>query len=172
MTVRTLRYLLVLSLVLNVFGLAGFFSQSWPVVLQEILGRPPSTIQDWVKEIGLDDAQQEVLRRMVAEQAAVRGPRMQAIMRLREEAAVEMKRPGTDFAKIEALVNQVSHLRAEQIKDNFRAIATFETHLRPDQLARLQAMLADRYISPQPEGLLGAPPTGRATGLPGGPGPQ
>ncbi len=54
------------------------------------------------------------------------------------------------MAKIDALVDQVSQLRAEQQKETLRTLSQLQPSLRPDQRERLQKLLVDRVASPPP----------------------
>lgn len=165
MTSRLIQILLGLSLLLNTFVLAGFIYRSWiapPFDLHEmpppprgmpgVPGQPGglrlNPVEIVVRDLDLDDDQRKVMQELFDQYAKERRERLQAIARLREQTAVEISRTPLDMAKIEALVDQVSKLRAEQQKETLRTLTQLAPSLRPDQRERLQRLLVDRVASP------------------------
>jgi|GEM_PF-644955 len=177
MTSRLIQILLGLSLLLNTFVLAGFIYRSWivpPFDMHEVPppprgapgapGQPggprPNPVEMVVRDLDLDASQRKVMQDLFDEYAKERRERLQAIARLREQTAVEISRKPLDMAKIDALVDQVSQLRAEQQKETLRTLTQLEPSLRPDQRERLQRLLIDRVASPPPPPPPHRPPGG------------
>lgn len=181
MTSRLIQILLGLSLLLNTFVLAGFVYRSWIAPPFEMHGMPPpprgapgmpgqlggprlNPVEVVVRDLDLDADQRKVMQDLFDQYAKERRERLQAIARLREQTAMEISRTPLDMAKIDALVDQVSQLRAEQQKETLRTLTRLEPSLRPGQRERLQSLLVDRVASPPP------PPPPRPPG--GGPPPR
>jgi Spy/CpxP family protein refolding chaperone len=49
------------------------------------------------------------------------------------------------MTKMEPLVERMARLRAEQQKDNLRAVSELASHLRPEQREEMHTILAERY---------------------------
>ncbi|MBN9540053.1 MAG: hypothetical protein BGN99_03250 [Alphaproteobacteria bacterium 65-37] len=165
MTARLLQVLLVLSLLLNGFAIGGFVFRSWiaPPIAAGLLPPPPppppgtpgvpprpSQLDIMTRELSLDTDQREALRSLIEQNAAQRRQRLAEIHKDRELVAVEMRQPQPDFAKVEALIDRVSTLRGELIKENLRNLEAFEPKLRPDQRERMYGTFADRFVGPTP----------------------
>jgi Spy/CpxP family protein refolding chaperone len=103
-----------------------------------------------VRDLDLDADQRKVMQDLFDQYAKERRERLQAIARLREQTSMEISRTPRDMAKIDALVDQVSQLRAEQQKETLRTLIQLEPSLRPGQRERLQRLLIDRVASPLP----------------------
>lgn len=174
MSPRLIQLLLGLSLLLNCFVLAGFVYRSWiapPVFEARLPGSPPpppgarpSPIDALMHDLGVDSGQREALRGLLDGYTAKRRERLREIQKVREQTATELKKPQIDMAKVDALVDQISRLRAEVQKENLHTAVQLEPALRPDQRERLQVLLVERFAGmPLPP----RPPTG--PGPPGGP---
>ncbi len=178
MTSRLIQILLGLSLLLNTFVLAGFIYRSWIAPPFDMHGMPPpphgtpglpgqpggprlNPVEMVVRDLDLDAEQRKVMQDLFDQYAKERRERLQAIARLREQTSMEISRTPRDMAKIDALVDQVSQLRAEQQKETLRTLIQLEPSLRPGQRESLQRVLIDRVASPLP------PPPPRPPG--GGP---
>jgi Spy/CpxP family protein refolding chaperone len=150
MSPRLTQALLGLSLLLNVFVLAGFVYQTWiapPGVEQPARMQPgqrPSALEVLATELKLDDAQRAALKPVFDDYAAKRRDRQRDNTRLREQIAAELKKPDTDLAKLEPVVDQLSRLRADSQKDTLRAMIAIEPKLRPDQRDHFEKILAER----------------------------
>lgn len=150
MSPRLTQALLGLSLLLNLFVLAGFVYRTWiapPGVEQP--GRTPagpraSALEILATELKLDDAQRAALKPVFDDYAAKRRERQRESTRLREQIVAELKKPDTDLTKLEPVVDQLSRLRADTQKDTLRAIIAIEPKLRPDQKDQFEKLLADR----------------------------
>lgn len=178
MTSRLMQVLLGLSLLLNTFVLAGFVYRSWiaPPPFEGPMRPPPpppagprpSPVETLVHELGLTDDQRQALRGFFDQYAISRRQRIHEIQQVREQTVAEMRRPEFDVVRIEALVDEMSRLRADLHKDYLRAIAQLEPKLRPEQRERMHEILAERFSGPpipaRPR-TPGAPP-------PGGPPPE
>jgi len=57
----------------------------------------------------------------------------------------ELKKPTFDMNRIDALVDQMTSLRADLQKQSLAAIAQFADRIRPDQRQQLQTILAERF---------------------------
>jgi Spy/CpxP family protein refolding chaperone len=183
MTARLLQVLLGLSLLLNTFVLAGFVYRSWidppppfegrmhPPPPPPQAGPRPSPVEMLAHELDLDDGQRQALRELFEKYAAARRERLQEIQKVREQTAAEIRQPQLDIPKIEALVDQVSHLRTEQQKESMRTIAELEPQLRPEQRERMKTILSERFSSPPMSRLRtqGTPAAGGPPPPPGGP---
>ncbi|TAJ87414.1 periplasmic heavy metal sensor [Reyranella sp.] len=161
MSSRLLQLLLIFSLLLNSFVIAGFVYRSWIVPPPEAMALPPppppppggtpavaprpGPVEVMTRELNLDEGQREALRGLIDQHAAKRRERLQEIHRDRERVAAEMRRPQPDFAKVEGLIDHVSELRSELIKENLRTLALFEPKLRPEQRERMYVIFADRF---------------------------
>jgi Spy/CpxP family protein refolding chaperone len=150
MSLRLTQAVLGLSLLLNVFVLAGFAYRTWispPGMEQQARvpsGQRPSALEILADELKLDDAQRAALKPVFDDYAAKRRERQRENTRLREQIAAELKKPDTDLAKLEPIVDQLSRLRADNQKDTLRAIVAFEPKLRPDQRDQFETILAER----------------------------
>jgi Spy/CpxP family protein refolding chaperone len=177
MTSRLIQILLGLSLLLNTFVLAGFIYRSWIAPPFDMHGMPPpphgtpglpgqpggprlNPMEMVVRDLDLDADQRKVMQDLFDQYAKERRERLQAIARLREQTSMEISRTPRDMAKIDALVDQVSQLRAEQQKETLRTLTQLEPSLRPGQRERLQRLLIDRVASPPPPPPPHRPPGG------------
>lgn len=175
---RFIQLLLGLSLLLNAFVLAGFIYRSWisppsfhamPPMPPPPPGPRPSPVELLAQDLHLDDKQRAALRDLMETYGAARRERLHQIQRLRDETSVELRAPTFNMTRIENLVDEVSRLRADQQKENLRAMARFEPALSPEQRERLHTILADRYANPMPPRPRqpgGPPPGGAAHGGP------
>lgn len=157
MSSRLLQLLLIFSLLLNSFVIAGFVYRGWIAPPTEVgLAPPPppppsgpaprpGPLEVVTRELDLDQGQREVFRSLIEQHAAKRRERLQEIHRDREQVAAEMRRPQPDLAKVEGLIDRVSELRGELIKENLRTLAAFEPKLRPEQRERMYVIFADRF---------------------------
>ncbi len=167
MTSRLIQALLGLSLLLNTFVLAGFVYRSWIAPPFDMHRMPPpphgspglpgqpggprlNPVEMVARELDLDAEQRKVMQDLFDQYAKERRERLQAIARLREQTGVEISRVPLDMAKIDALVDQVSQLRAEQQKETLHTLIQLEPSLRPGQRERLQKLLVDRVAPPPP----------------------
>jgi Spy/CpxP family protein refolding chaperone len=153
MSSRLTQVLLALSLLLNCFVLAGFVYRSWvaPPHWPGRMGGPPgqpgfrSPLDALSQDLKLDDAQKQALKDLFEQYSTARRERFREIQKVREAMSVELQKPEFDTAKIDALVEQMTRLRAEQQKENLHSIAQLAPHLRPEQREELHKILAERY---------------------------
>lgn len=175
MSSRVIQLLLILSLLLNTFVVAGFVYRSW-IAPPHFAGMPPpppppggaprpSPLEAMVRDLDLDEGQRQALRGLIDQQAGVRRSRSQEIARSREEIVAELRNPQPDFAKVESLVDRVSRLRGEQVNEHLRTMMQFEPRLRPEQRQRMYALFAERFTRPPPP----PPPRPAAPGAPRSP---
>jgi Spy/CpxP family protein refolding chaperone len=143
--------LLGLSLLLNLFVLAGFVYSSWiaPAGPEQAGPRTPqsqrpSPLEVLADELKLDDAQRAALKPVFDQYANNRRDRNRETTRLREQIAAELKKPDTDLAKLEPVVDQLSRLRADSQKETLRAMIAIEPKLRADQREKFETILAER----------------------------
>lgn len=172
MTSRLIQILLGLSLLLNTFVLAGFIYRSWiapPFDMHRMPpprggpgpsgGPRPNPVEMMVRDLDLDAEQRKVMQGLFEQYARERRERLQAIARLREQTGAEMALTPVDVATIDALVDQVSQLRAEQQKETLHTLIQLQPTLRHDQRARLRQLLVDRVAPPPPpRATAGGPP--------------
>lgn len=160
MSSRVLQLLLILSLLLNTFVVAGFVYRSW-IAPPQMAGMPPpppppgggprpGPLEAMAHDLNLDDAQRQALRGLIDQQAGVRRSRSQEIARNREEIVAELRNPQPDFAKVESLVDKVSRLRGEQVNEHLRTMVRLEPKLRPEQRERMYRLFAERFARPPP----------------------
>ena len=170
MSSRLSQLLLGLSLLLNCFVLAGFVYSTWiapPPIARS--GPPPGgpppgrgPIEALSQDLKLDETQRQSLHDVFERYAKSRHDRFVEISKIREQMVAELKKPDFDLARIDALIDEVTKLRADLQKENLATIAQLAPQLRPEQRERLHSILADRY---------GGNGTGYAPGnRPGGPG--
>ncbi len=178
MSFRPIPVLLALSLLLNCFVLAGFVYRSWiaPPAFEVAQppsrppppppggGRPGGPVEALIHDLALDPGQRQALQGMLDKYAAQRRERLREIQQVREQAAAELKRPQADMARVDASIDRIARLRADQQKENLRVVAQLEPQLRPEQRERLQIVMVDRLLGPPP-------PPPRHPGAPGAPGP-
>ena len=154
MSSRLTQVLLALSLLLNCFVLAGFVYRSWidPPHWQGRMGGPPpgqpgfrSPMDALSQDLKLDDTQKQALKGLFEQYSTTRRDSFGEIQKVREAMSAELQKPEFDMTKIEALVEQMSRLRAEQQKENLRSISQLSPHLRPEQRDELHKILAERY---------------------------
>jgi Spy/CpxP family protein refolding chaperone len=167
MSSRLLQLVLIFSLLLNSFVIAGFVYRSWIAPPVEVALTPPppppppsgaapvvaprpGPLEVMTNELGLDEDQRAVFRGLIEQHAAKRRERLREIHRDREQVAAEMRRPQPDLTKVEGLIDRVSDLRSELIKENLRTLAAFEPKLRPDQRERMYVIFADRFAGAPP----------------------
>ncbi len=157
MSSRWLSFLLALSLLLNAFVLAGFVWTTWiepPRFVRQAMHPPPpppapglrpGPLELLSQDLGLDDRQRDELKGLFDRYGEARRERYDDIQRIRDQMADELKAPGFDLARLDALVDQMTVLRVDQQKEYLRAFAELGPKLRPDQRERLHRLLADRY---------------------------
>jgi Spy/CpxP family protein refolding chaperone len=150
MSSRLTQVLLALSLLLNCFVLAGFVYRSWidPPHWQGRMGGQPgyrSPLDALSQDLKLDDTQKQALKGLFEQYSTTRRDRFGEIQKVREAMSAELQKPEFDMTKIEALVEQMTRLRAEQQKENLRSISQLSSHLRPEQRDELHKILAERY---------------------------
>ncbi|WP_422035346.1 Spy/CpxP family protein refolding chaperone [Reyranella sp.] len=176
MNSRLLQTLLALSLLLNTFVLVGFVYRSWIAPPFEMYLPPPprggpgqpgqpggprfNPVEMVVRDLGLDGEQRQRMKDLFDRYANERRERLQDIQRVREQTGIELGRTPMDMSKVDGLIDQVSHLRAEQQKETLRTLLELQPSLRPDQRERLQELLVDRVAPPPP------PPRAPAGGPP------
>lgn len=163
MSSRLLQVLLALSLLLNTFVLMGFVYRSWivPPPLERPMspsGPRPSALETMTHDLNLDDSQRQALRGVFDQYATSRRERLHEIQKLREQLAAEYKRPSIDMARVDALIDQLTKLRADMQKETLRSFTQLETQLKPEQRERMHQILAERLASPP----VGRPPGGGA----------
>lgn len=162
MSSRLTQVLLGLSLLLNCFVLAGFVYRSWIAPPPFVHSGPPlpgrgGPLEMLSQDLKLDDSQRGALKDVFDHYASERRQRFREIQKVREEMAGELKKSEFDMVRIDALVDQMTKLRAEQQKENLAAISQLAAQLRPDQRDRLHVILAERFGPPRH---LPAPPEG------------
>lgn len=152
MSSRLTQVLLALSLLLNCFVLAGFVYRSWiaPPHWQGRMvaaGQPGfrSPLEALSQDLKLDDSQKQALKELFEQYGTSRHDRFREIQKVREAMSAELQKPEFDTARIDALVEQMTGLRAEQQKENLRSIAQLSPQLRPEQRDELHKILAERY---------------------------
>ncbi len=160
MSPRLIQLLLGLSLLLNCFVLAGFVYRSWiapPTFETRKPGFPPpppggrpSPVEALVHDLDLDSGQREALRGLLDGHAATRRERMREIQKIREQTVAELKKPQRDMTRIDGLVDQIARLRADVQKENLRTAIQLEPTLNPEQRARLQVLLVERFAGAPP----------------------
>lgn len=170
MNSRLLQAALGLSLLLNLFILAGFVYRTWiapPGHERRMPGPPPgsgqrpSPLDQLASELNLDANQRQELRSVFEQYAQGRRERQREIQLVREQMVTELKKPDTDLSKLEPLVDQISRMRSEQQKENLRAMIAMAPKLRPEQRDKMEEMLGERlggwWGRPRPPG---GPPRG------------
>jgi len=158
MSSRLTPVLLALSLLLNCFVLAGFVYRSWiePPPLPPRAGGPPppapgqpnrwtNPLEALVQDLKLDDSQKKDVEPVIEQYGHLRRERSRDIGKIREAMSAELHKPTFDMAKIDALVDQMTVMRAEQQKENLRAIEQMAGKLKPEQQAELHKILAERF---------------------------
>jgi len=169
MTSRLIQMLLGLSLLLNAFVLAGFVYRSWIDPPFEMQGMPPpppprgmpgqpgqpagprlNPVEMVAQDLVLDAEQRKVMQALFDQYAKARRDRLQEIQQLREQTSAELRKSSVDMTKVDALIDQVSRLRAEQQKETLRTLTQLEPSLRPEQRERLQRLMVERIVPPPP----------------------
>jgi len=150
MSSRVTQLLLGLSLLLNCFVLAGFVYRTWiepPPVVREARPAPPrgGPLEMLAQDVKLDDGQRAALKDLFDRYADERRQRIHEIQKLREAMGEELKKSQFDMNRIDALVDQMTSLRADLQKQSLAAIAQFADRVRPDQRQQLQTILAERF---------------------------
>ena len=153
---RLIQILLALSLLLNTFVLVGFVYRSWiapppferPMPPPGPPGSRPGPLDVMAHDLNLDDAQRQALRGVFEQYSSGRRERLREIQKVREQIAAQYKHPAIDFAQVEALIDQLTKLRADQQKDTLRAIFQLEPQLKPEQRERMHQILAERLAAP------------------------
>ena len=169
MTSRLIQMLLGLSLLLNAFVLAGFVYRSWIDPPFEMQGMPPpppprglqgqpgqpagprlNPVEMVAQDLVLDAGQRKVMQALFDQYAKARRDRLQEIQQLREQTSAELRKSSVDMTRVDALIDQVSRLRAEQQKETLRTLTQLEPSLRPEQRERLQRLMVERIVPPPP----------------------
>jgi Spy/CpxP family protein refolding chaperone len=157
MSPRLTQVLLALSLLLNCFVLAGFLYRSWvePPRIPGRPGGPPSQGQGpnrWTNplealanDLKLDESTKMEIQPILEKYAALRRERYRDIGKQRESMSTELQKSQFDMAKLDALVDQMGVMRAEQQKQNLRAIEELAAKLNPEKQAELHKILAEWY---------------------------
>jgi len=154
MSSRLTQVLLALSLLLNCFVLAGFVYRSWvaPPHWQGRMGGSAgqpggfrNPLEALSQDLKLDDAQKQASKDLFEKYTTARREGFREIQKVRDAMSAELQKPEFDMARIDALVEQMTQLRAEQQKENLRSIAQLSQHLRPEQRDDLHKILAERY---------------------------
>jgi len=159
-----LQVLLALSLLLNTFVLVGFVWRSWiaPPAFERPVppppGQRPSALETVTRDLDLDDGQRQALQGTFEQYATARRDRVREIQKLREQIAAEYRRPTLDMVRVDALIDQLTRLRAEFQKDTLHALAQVEPRLKPEQRDRLRQILAERLSTPYGQRPPGPPP--------------
>ena len=170
MSSRLLQILLALSLLLNTFVLVGFVYRSWiaPPPFERHMPPPPGSrpgpLDMMAHDLNLDDTQRQALRGVFDQYSNTRRERLREIQKVREQIAAQYKRPAPDTGQVEALIDQLTKLRADQQKETLRAIFQLEPQLKPEQRERMHQILAERLAAPQmarPPGSGSGPNPGR-----------
>jgi len=173
MSSRLIQILLALSLLLNTFVLVGFVYRSWiaPPPFERHMPPPPGPpgsrpgpLDVMAHDLNLDDAQRQALRGVFDQYSTARRERLREIQKLRDQLAAQYEHPATDIAQVEALIDQLTKLRADLQKETMRAIFQLEPQLKPEQRERMHQILAERLATP-------AMPMPRPPGSGSGPGP-
>jgi Spy/CpxP family protein refolding chaperone len=118
-------------------------------------GRPPpppgqanrfgNPLEALAQDLKLDDAQRKAVQPVIDDYANTRRDRWRDIGKIREEMSAELQKPSFDWAKVDALVDRMTVLRAEQQKQNLRAVEQMANKLTPDKQAELHKILGERY---------------------------
>lgn len=168
MSARFTQFLLALSLLLNCFVLAGFVYRSWIAPPEVAVSPPPpasrpSPLEILSQDLKLDDTQRQAVRPLFERYASSRRERVREMQKIREQMQAEMQKPAIDTAKVDALVDQMTPLRASQQKENLQAIAELAPRLRPEQREKLNRIVMERYGSGRPPGGPNGPGSRRPT---------
>jgi Spy/CpxP family protein refolding chaperone len=162
MASRLIQVLLALSLLLNTFVLVGFVYRSWiaPPFERPLPppGPRPGALEVMAHDLNLDDGQRQALHAVFDQYAATRRERLREIQKLREQLAIEYKKPSIDMTRVDAMIDQLTKLRADMQKETLRSFTQLETQLKPEQRERMHQILAERLASPP----VGRPPGGGA----------
>jgi Spy/CpxP family protein refolding chaperone len=102
------------------------------------------------QDLDLDGEQRKLMQTLFDQYAKARRDRLQDIQRFREQMSAELRKTSLDMGKVDALIDQVSRLRAEQQKETLRTLTQLDPALRPDQRERLQRLLVERIVPPPP----------------------
>jgi Spy/CpxP family protein refolding chaperone len=158
MSSRITQVLLGLSLLLNAFVLAGFVFNTWLEPPHRIFARDrpppgqpgqqsrwPNPLEQLAQDLKLDDAQRKAVQPIIDEYGNSRRDRWRDIGKIREAMSAEIQKPSFDWTKVDALVDQMTVLRAEQQKQNLRAVEQMANKLTPDKQAELHKILGERY---------------------------
>jgi Spy/CpxP family protein refolding chaperone len=157
MSPRVTQALLGLSLLLNAFVLAGFVVNTWfePQHRPVAGSRPPpppgqqnrwpNPLEALAQDLKLDDEQRKTVQPIIDEYGNTRRDRWRDIGKIREAMSAELQKPSFDWPKVDALVDQMTVLRAEQQKQNLRAVEQMASKLKPEQQAELHKILGERY---------------------------
>ena len=168
---RLIQVLLALSLLLNTFVLAGFVYRSWiePPAFERHLppplpGQRPSPLETMAHDLSLDDGQRQALRTVFEQYSTTRRERQREIQKVREQIAAEYKHPAVDMTHVDALIDQLTKLRAEQQKEYLGSLNQLAAQLKPEQRDRMHQILAERLAAPfvpRPPGSGSGPGPGR-----------
>src|SRR6267154_3856905 len=172
MSSRLIQVLLALSLLLNTFVLAGFVYRSWiePPAFDRHLppppppGQRPSPLETMAHDLSLDDGQRQALRTVFEQYSTTRRERQREIQKVREQIAAEYKHPAVDMTRVDALIDQLTKLRAESQKEYLGSLNQLVVQLKPEQRDRMHQILAERLAAPfvpRPPGSGSGPGPGR-----------
>ena len=155
MSLRVTQVLLGLSLLLNAFIVGGFVYHTWfDGPPRRFAGGPPppgqpgrwgNPLEALAQDLKLDAEQRKAVQPVIDEYANTRRERWRDIGKIREEMSAELQKPSFDWPKVDALVDRMTVLRAEQQKQNLRAVDQMASKLKPEQQAELHKILGERY---------------------------
>ena len=157
MSSRLTQVLLALSLLLNCFVLAGFVWRTWIEPPAQRTAGPPSgpgggrmwsPLEALAQDLKLDESQRKELRPVFESYAEGRRERSREIQKVRDATVAELQKPQFDMSKLNPLIDQMTELRSEGLKQNMQAIAEMASKLKPEQQAELHRILADRFGNP------------------------
>ena len=158
MSLRVTQVLLGLSLLLNAFIVGGFVYHTWfEPPHRPVAGGPPppgqpgqpgrwgNPLEALAQDLKLDEEQRKAVQPVIDEYASTRRDRWRDIGKIREEMSTELQKPSFDWTKVDTLIDRMTVLRAEQQKQNLRAVEQMAAKLKPEQQAELHKILGERY---------------------------
>ena len=115
-------------------------------------------------DLSLDDGQRQALRTVFEQYSTTRRERQREIQKVREQIAAEYKHPAVDMTRVDALIDQLTKLRAESQKEYLGSLNQLGVQLKPEQRDRMHQILAERLAAPfvpRPPGSGSGPGPGR-----------
>jgi Spy/CpxP family protein refolding chaperone len=133
--------LLALSLVLNIFFIAGFF---WTRHAMAMWHDPDERLEMMADRLDLNQSQRGQLQKVIEEMRSKGLARMEDRRALRREIVDMALQPNPDRAAIASRIEEASRQRVQAMNDMLDAVLPFLASLSPEQRGKLKDLMDQR----------------------------